>query len=230
MARAWVQSDSTVVIVRLLTGVGGWDFDARTQSARFSRCGNYDEWPVAYMAFNAWLDKYPHSVLVSHGCFRKDKPTFEHLMRYYALPYLHDVTFFDTLHWARSVKRRKTNVRSFSLKALYKREFGTTPPEMHCSRGHVDALWRLLSSLNEPLYGYVYPLLLTPLQTVRGIGTLNEQLCVQSSILCVEDLCHCMRSTKAGAFAEMLQRLVHIKVADAHTIATHIEEFALLML
>ena len=224
MARTWHQDGGTFVVMRLISNARGWDFDARSPTSRFSRSGNHDSWPTSYMAFRTWLGENDHVVLVAHGCFRKDKPVFEHLMRFYSLPYTHNVTFFDTLYWCRRFGKGKSQ----SLKAIYLRQFGTIPPELHCARGHVDALWRILDSTPNPLSGFVYPPFLTPLQNVHGIGGLNEQLCIRSHILCVEDLCHLMRQMNdVDTFATMLHRTLHIKAADSHVIAKFIREFSL---
>jgi hypothetical protein len=136
-------------------------------------------------------------VFVSHGCHVLDKPVLEQEFARLHRAVPASWYFYDTLPFFRQRYRRE---RSYALGALFASVFGFAPPPGHRA---VNDTWTLAVLLSHATFGgYThwmtggyYPAALTPLQTVRYVGTQTEALLHQGGVTCTEDLLILMAKT-----------------------------------
>lgn len=161
---------------------------------------------------------------VSHGCHLLDKPVLEREFARLGQALPGHWYFYDTLPFFRKRYRRQA---SYKLGPLFTSVFGRPPPRCHRA---VDDVWTLTTLLTHATFGGntrwltggYYPPLLTPLQTVRYIGTQGEALLHAAGYTCVEDLVVLLAKT-CGLHEPTLRRhfqaRCHLPRAAAHRIA-----------
>jgi len=181
-----------------------------------------------------WMGTIPatHYVLISHGCFVLDKRIMETEFGRLNMVVPTQWFFFDTLPFFRLKFRKQP---SYSLGELYKAYFQEPIIGAHFATTDTLALRRLLLTcftapvlpyqLSTQLHGCYYPAFYTPLQSVRYIGTYNEQLLVMGGLQCVEDLFMLLRQ-QCRMCREQLQNILtvryHLRNSDSLKISTSV--------
>ncbi len=162
--------------------------------------------------------------MVAHGCHLLDKPVLERAFARLGRTVPGSWYFYDTLPFFRKAFPRRR--RGYSLKALHTAVMGRPPPTSHRAVADTAALLALLDRATGGnaalLVGGYYPPLLTPLQTVRYIGSQAEHLLHVSGYTCVEDLVVLLAKTcglDVVAFQRYLETACSISPQDAPRIA-----------
>lgn len=149
-------------------------------------------------------------VWIAHGCSVFDKPVLEHEFARLEETMPSNWLFYDTLPFFRRVWRK--HPQGYSLRALYTSAFGTPPPQHHRALADAMALMALLhratGGYSSALVGVYYPPMLTPLQTVKFIGTHAERLLHAGGYTCVEDLLIALAKTHGLHVPELKRTLL----------------------
>ena len=127
---------------------------------------------------------------VAHGCFVLDKRVLEAEFARLGRAMPGTWYFYDTLPLFR---RRWKGEKTYRLGALFTGRMGHPPHQTHRAADDTATLATLVYHATHggsvaALTGGFYPPLLTPLQTVKYIGSQAERLLYAAGYTCVEDL------------------------------------------
>lgn len=134
----------------------------------------------AFQHFVNWVG--PQAVIISHNCFKSDKPVLEHecKKRHVHMPCWY---FYDSLLFLRS----KIQCISYRLPDVYFQVVGRTFEETHTALKDAIGLKEILDIV-PPSGLYMYPKYLTPLQNIKWVGLACEEAFIRNRIRSVEDL------------------------------------------
>ena len=135
----------------------------------------------------SWIMKrsYQHNViLVSHNNFLSDKPILENHIQWHKCYMPEHIYFYDSLLFYRD--NIKTN--DYSLKGLVK--LILNKEHKHAHRADIDTirLHECLKNTNISLNGFVFPLHVNSLRTIKGIGMASEHILMHHGIQTREQL------------------------------------------
>lgn len=150
------------------------------------------------------------ALFVSHGGFCLDKPVLEREFARQNCVIPAKWYFYDTLPFFRRQYRR---LPSYALNCLYQSVFWVPPAASHFAAADVLTLVHLLlhatGGNTTLLTGAYCPAYLTPLQTVKYIGSHKELLLVQhASVTSVEDLI-CLLAKQCGLEKNAIALFLH---------------------
>ena len=139
----------------------------------------------AFKDFAAWVG--PRATLISHNCFRADKPVLEAECKRYHIE-MPSWRFFDSLLFMRA------NIKQMSYKLgdLYENFYGEPIENQHYALADAVALKlvmnHVMATFEITKFHFAYPKYLTPLQNIRWLGCACEEKLEESGIYSVEDL------------------------------------------
>ena len=133
-----------------------------------------------FQRFVRWVG--PQAILISHNCFKSDKPVLEHECKRHGLT-MPCWYFYDSL----LLLRCKVQCLSYRLPDLYQHVTGKPFRATHTALKDALGLKEILDVV-PPLGLYMYPKYLTPLQNIKWVGTACEEAFIKSGVRSVEDL------------------------------------------
>jgi len=141
---------------------------------------NAVDFSIALRRFANWVG--PQAVIISHNCFRSDKPVLENecLKNDFILPCWY---FYDSLLFLRS----KIQCISYRLPDVYQTITGKVFNSTHTALLDAQGLKEILEIV-QPAGLYMYPKYLTPLQNIKWIGAACEEALVNAGVRSVEEL------------------------------------------
>ena len=142
---------------------------------------NAVDFSTAFQRFVDWVG--PQAVLISHNCFRSDKPVLESECIKHGVILPAGWKFYDSLLFLRS----QIQCMSYRLADVYETVTGKKFQQSHTALLDAQGLKEILD-LVPPVGLYTYPKYLTPLQNVKWIGGACEQALVTAGVRSVEAL------------------------------------------
>lgn len=142
---------------------------------------NAVDFSTAFKRFSDWVG--PQAVLISHNCFRSDKPVLENECTKHGVILPAGWKFFDSLLFLRS----QIQCMSYRLADVYETVTGKVFNSTHTALKDAIGLKEILDIV-PPNGLYTYPKYLVPLQNVKWIGGACENALVNSGVRSVEDL------------------------------------------
>lgn len=143
---------------------------------------NAVDFSTAFQRFVDWVG--PQAVLMSHNCFRSDKPVLENECTRHGITIPAGWRFYDSLLFLRS----QIQCMSYRLADVYETVTGKVFNSTHTALLDAQGLKEILD-LVPPVGLYTYPKYLTPLQNIKWVGAACEQALVTAGgVRSVEDL------------------------------------------
>ena len=142
---------------------------------------NAVDFSKAFQRFVDWVG--PQAVLISHNCFRSDKPVLESECTRHGVTIPAGWRFYDSLLFLRS----QIQCMSYRLADVYQTVTGKVFNSTHTALKDAIGLKEILDIV--PPHGlYTYPKYLVPLQSVKWVGAACENALVTAGVRSVEDL------------------------------------------
>lgn len=142
---------------------------------------NAVDFSIAFQRFVDWVG--PQAVLISHNCFRSDKPVLESECTKHGVILPAGFKFYDSLLFLRS----KIQCMSYRLQDVYQTVTGKKFQQTHTALKDAQGLKEILDIV-PPQGLYTYPKFLTPLQNIKWLGAACENALVQNGVRSVEAL------------------------------------------
>ena len=142
---------------------------------------NAESFASAFLKFVHWIG--PQAVLISHNCFRSDKPVLEFECTKHNVSIPSGWKFYDSLLFLRS----QIQCMSYRLADVYESVTGKKFQQTHTALKDAQGLKEILEII-PPQGLYTYPKYLTPLQNVKWIGGACENALVSAGVRSVEAL------------------------------------------
>jgi len=132
--------------------------------------------------FSQWVSKY--KIMISHNCFKSDVGVLKKAFDKCSLPYP-NVLFLDSL----LILRQHVKLPNYKLECVYQFYTRSTMEEHHRALPDAQALKQILLHMGPLQHAtYAYPMTLTSLQNIAGVGHACESSLVNSGIFSVEEL------------------------------------------
>jgi hypothetical protein len=132
--------------------------------------------------FVSWASKY--RLFVSHNCFKSDISVLKGAFRKCDLQFP-SFLFVDSL----MILRQHVKLKNYKLNCVYQHYTNCEMLDSHRALPDAKALKNVLLSMGPVRYTiYAYPITLTPLQNIRGVGHACESALIERGIHSVEDL------------------------------------------
>lgn len=142
---------------------------------------NAVDFSVAMSRFVQWVG--PQAVIISHNCFRSDKPVLESNCVKHGVSLPSSWRFYDSLLFLRS----QIQCMSYRLQDVYQTVTGNVFNATHTALKDAQGLKEILDIV-QPVGLFTYPKYLTPLQNCKWIGAACENALVTAGVRSVEDL------------------------------------------
>lgn len=132
--------------------------------------------------FCQWVSRY--KIMVSHNCFKSDIGVLKTAFDKCGLPYP-NVLFLDSL----LILRQHVKLSNYKLECVFQHYMHGTMAQHHRALPDALALKQILLQLGPLRYTtYAYPLTLTSLQNIKGVGHSCEASMINNGIYSVEEL------------------------------------------
>tara|TARA_B110000902_G_scaffold264633_1_gene346637 strand:+ start:12 stop:854 length:843 start_codon:yes stop_codon:yes gene_type:complete len=132
--------------------------------------------------FVLWASKY--KLFVSHNCFKSDIFVLKGAFSKCKLEFP-GFLFVDSL----LILRQHVKLTNYKLSYVYQHYIHSDIINNHRALGDANSLKRILIEMGPVCHTiYAYPINMTPLQTINGVGNACEAALINNGILCVEDL------------------------------------------
>ena len=142
---------------------------------------NAESFASAFLKLVHWIG--PQAVIISHNCFRSDKPVLESECLRHNVFLPAGWKFFDSLLFLRS----QLSCLSYRLADVYETVTGKKFQQTHTALKDAQGLKEILDIL-PPQGLYMYTKYLTPLQNVKWIGAACEEALVTAGVRSMEAL------------------------------------------
>lgn len=128
--------------------------------------------------------KNSYVIFISHNNFSSDKPVLENHIKKYNCFFPSQICFFDSLIFFRD----NIKTHDYSLKGLVKLLLNKEHVNAH--RADIDTirLYKCIEQSKLDLKGYVFPIYINSLRTIKGIGSSAENILIQNNIVSKEQL------------------------------------------
>tara|TARA_B110000285_G_C15139383_1_gene629656 strand:- start:1175 stop:2017 length:843 start_codon:yes stop_codon:yes gene_type:complete len=132
--------------------------------------------------FCQWVSQY--RIMVSHNCFKSDVGVLKRAFDQCNLPYP-NVLFLDSL----LILRQHVKLTNYKLECVYQHYIHNTMEQHHRALPDAQALKQILLHMGPLRYTtYAYPMTLTSLQNIKGVGHACEISLINSGICSIEEL------------------------------------------
>ena len=126
-------------------------------------------------------------ILMSHNCFKSDKPTLEADCARNGINLPLNWYFLDTLLLARSVMPKQN---SYCLEDIYQTVFNSNIKNVHSALADAVALHEIVETFPQHAFvgSTIYPAHSSPLQNVKWLGASSENILFSRNVRSIESL------------------------------------------
>lgn len=132
--------------------------------------------------FTQWASKY--KLFVSHNCFKSDISVLKGAFHQCKMEFP-KFLFVDSL----LILRQHVKLNNYKLDHVYQHYACSEISNSHRALADAKSLKHILVGMGPVRHTvYAYPITLTPLQNINGVGNACESAFINNGILCIEDL------------------------------------------